>query len=71
MNGSLEIMWLAHKPSRAVRGQPAHLAQTLKAATGQTPTEFVNTLRLERAALLLSTTTTEILQIADECGFEI
>jgi AraC-like DNA-binding protein len=49
---------------------PAHLARTLKAATGLTPTEWVNALRLERAALLLATTTDEIIGIADECGFE-
>jgi hypothetical protein len=49
---------------------PAHLSRTFKAHTGQTPTEFVNTKRLEQAALLLATTTEEILSIADECGFE-
>lgn len=47
-----------------------HLARTLKQHTGKTPTEFVNTLRLTRAALLLATTSEEILVIADDCGFE-
>ena len=49
---------------------PAHLARTLKSVSGQTPTEFVNALRLERAALLLATTTAEIIEISDGCGFE-
>ena len=49
---------------------PAHLARTLKASSGLTPTEWVNTLRLERAALLLATTTDEIISIAGDCGFE-
>ncbi|MGH2559654.1 MAG: helix-turn-helix domain-containing protein, partial [Thermomicrobiales bacterium] len=31
---------------------------------------FVNDLRLERAALLLRTTTQEITEIAAECGFD-
>ncbi len=39
---------------------PAHLARTLKAQAGQTPTEFVNSLRLEQAAVLLATTPQEI-----------
>jgi AraC family cel operon transcriptional repressor len=47
-----------------------HLARVLKAATGLTPTAYVNRLRLERAALLLTTTTLPILDIAGECGFE-
>ncbi len=49
---------------------PAHLARTLKASQGLTPTEFVNALRLEQAAILLTTTTQEIIEIASDCGFE-
>jgi len=49
---------------------PAHLARTLKASQGQTPTEFVNALRLEHAAMLLATTTQEIGGVAADCGFE-
>jgi len=48
---------------------PTHVARTLKAATGQTPTEYVNGLRLARAALLLTTTAQPIADIAAECGF--
>ena len=47
-----------------------HLARVLKAFTDQTPTEFVNRLRIERAARLLATTTMPILEVAAECGFE-
>ena len=49
---------------------PAHLARTLKASQGRTPTEFVNALRLEHAAMLLATTTQEIGGVAADCGFE-
>ncbi len=47
-----------------------HLARVLKAATNQTPTEYINRLRLEHAARLLATTTLSILDVAAECGFE-
>jgi AraC family cel operon transcriptional repressor len=47
-----------------------HLARVLKAATNQTPTEYINRLRLEQAARLLTTTTLSILDVAAECGFE-
>jgi len=47
-----------------------HLARVLKAATNQTPTEYINRLRLRQAARLLATTTLSILDIAGECGFE-
>jgi AraC-like DNA-binding protein/quercetin dioxygenase-like cupin family protein len=48
----------------------AHLSRTFRAQTGQTPTAYVTGLRLERAALLLATTTQEIAGVAAECGFE-
>lgn len=67
-------------PDALRRGLPAfvteagvtrtHLARVLKAATDQTPTEYVNRLRLEHAARLLTTTTLSILDVAGECGFE-
>jgi AraC-like DNA-binding protein len=47
----------------------AHLSRTLKAYREQTPTEFINDLRLERAGLLLTTTSEEIAEIASDCGF--
>jgi AraC-like DNA-binding protein/quercetin dioxygenase-like cupin family protein len=47
----------------------AHLLRSLKASCQQTPTEFVNRLRVERAAILLATTTDEIGEIATACGF--
>jgi AraC family cel operon transcriptional repressor len=48
----------------------AHLSRTLKAQYGQTPTEFLNALRIARAAALLATTSQEIMDIALDCGFE-
>lgn len=47
-----------------------HLARVLKAATNQTPTEYINRLRLKHAARLLTTTALSILDVAGECGFE-
>ncbi len=47
----------------------AHLSRTLKASCNQTPTAFINDLRVKRAALLLRTTTQEIIEIAAACGF--
>lgn len=48
----------------------AHLTRTLKVYSGQTPTEFLNELRLRRAAMLLATTPNAIIDIASECGFD-
>jgi AraC-like DNA-binding protein/mannose-6-phosphate isomerase-like protein (cupin superfamily) len=48
---------------------PAHLARTFRACYGQTPTEFVNELRLRRSAMLLRTTSWEIIHVAYDCGF--
>jgi AraC-like DNA-binding protein/quercetin dioxygenase-like cupin family protein len=48
---------------------PAHLSRTLKAHRQQTPTAFINELRVQQAALLLTTTTEEIIEIAAACGF--
>jgi AraC-like DNA-binding protein len=47
----------------------AHLARSLKSSTGQTPTQFINGLRLARAATLLTTTALPIVQVAGDCGF--
>jgi AraC-like DNA-binding protein/mannose-6-phosphate isomerase-like protein (cupin superfamily) len=48
---------------------PAHLARSFQSHYGQTPTAFVNELRLKRATFLLRTTTREIIDVAQECGF--
>jgi len=48
----------------------AHVSRTLKGLRGQTPTQFVNGVRLRRAALLLANSSLEIVDIALECGFE-
>jgi AraC-like DNA-binding protein/quercetin dioxygenase-like cupin family protein len=48
----------------------AHLTRTLKAATGKTPTEYINGLRLARAATLLATSPLSIVDVAGDCGFD-
>jgi len=48
----------------------AHLTRTLKTYRQQTPTEFINEVRLDRAAMLLATTPADILDVAADCGFE-
>lgn len=48
---------------------PAHLSRSLKTYCDQTPTAFINDLRLKQAALLLRTTTEEIIEIAAACGY--
>lgn len=47
----------------------AHLSRTLKACRGQTPTEFINELKLKHAATQLTTTGQEIIDVAYDCGF--
>lgn len=48
---------------------PAHLSRTLKAHRQQTPTAFINDLRVQQAALLLTTTPETIIETAAACGF--
>jgi AraC family cel operon transcriptional repressor len=48
----------------------AHLTRTLKLYRQQTPTEFINEVRLQHAAMLLATTPADILDVAADCGFE-
>ncbi|HEX8373389.1 MAG TPA: AraC family transcriptional regulator [Chthoniobacterales bacterium] len=49
---------------------PAHLAREVRRRLQCTPTDLVNAARLTHAAQQLATTTTPILDIAIECGFE-
>ncbi|MEU7740776.1 AraC family transcriptional regulator [Nonomuraea sp. NPDC049158] len=48
---------------------PGHLARSMRTHHGCTPIAFVSARRLEHAALLLTTTTEGIGQIAQRCGF--
>ncbi len=47
-----------------------HVSRVLRQRTGRTPTEFLNEVRLDRAAALLANSGTDLLDIAAECGFQ-
>ncbi|MBQ7128673.1 MAG: helix-turn-helix transcriptional regulator [Clostridia bacterium] len=47
-----------------------HLSRLFKAATGQTIGNYLNDLRIEHAAAMLTTTYLDIINIALESGFE-
>lgn len=49
---------------------PEHLARTMKALTGFTPTDFINRARLSYAALQLRMGQASVTQVAYESGFE-
>jgi len=49
---------------------PEHVSRELKRCTGETPTEFINRLRLEHAARRLMLSGKDIATIAYDCGFE-
>lgn len=48
---------------------PEHVARTLKQRTGKTPTDVIVEARLAHAAVLLTNSELEILEIAMDCGF--
>jgi AraC-like DNA-binding protein/mannose-6-phosphate isomerase-like protein (cupin superfamily) len=52
------------------RVSPEHLSRSFRRHLGQTPTEFVNEVRLSKAALMLLSSHEDILELASECGFE-
>ncbi|MBC2600410.1 AraC family transcriptional regulator [Puniceicoccus vermicola] len=78
--------WMADGLSRATEsdvvteGLPAltrimgrsreHIARSFQQHLGQTPTEWINQERIERACLLLATTRLSVYEIALDCGFE-
>jgi len=74
---ALEAM---HEPSNLSLGLPRlleiagvslpHLCRTMRARLDRSPTQFLNDLRMHRAATLLSTTRMEIREIVTECGIE-
>ncbi|MGV3614836.1 MAG: helix-turn-helix domain-containing protein [Fimbriimonas sp.] len=47
-----------------------HLCRTMRTRVGQSPTEFINDLRVRNATALLSTTHLDLGEIAERCGFE-
>ncbi|HOM99153.1 MAG TPA: AraC family transcriptional regulator [Acidobacteriota bacterium] len=49
---------------------PEYVARTMRRHLGCTPTDYVNTLRLDRAERLLQNTSMKVTDIAFDCGFE-
>jgi AraC family cel operon transcriptional repressor len=49
---------------------PEHVARTMRAHTGMTPTDFLNRARLDHAALQLRTGQSPVTQVAYDSGFE-
>ena len=49
---------------------PFHLHRVFSAAAGETPKQFTQRLRLERAAVMLLTTRDSVLDVALSCGFQ-
>ncbi len=49
---------------------PEHVARTMRALTGLTPTDYVNRARLDHAALQLRTGQVPVTQVAYDSGFE-
>lgn len=48
---------------------PNHLCRTMKKQLGQTPTQYINTQRLNYSIYLLTQTDLDILDICETCGF--
>jgi AraC family cel operon transcriptional repressor len=49
---------------------PEYVSRACRKHLGKTPSQLVNDIRLEHAAMLLVTTSTPIIEICQECGFE-
>jgi len=49
---------------------PEHLSRSFRRHLGQTPTAFVNEVRLSRAAMILLSSSQDVLELAADCGFE-
>ncbi len=59
-----------HRLHAKARCHPSHLCKSFKRHFGETPTDFLNRLRLRRAVKLLSEPDTKIAAVAAELGFE-
>ncbi len=49
---------------------PEHVSRVFRKATGESPSKYINRLRMKHAAALLSGTSQDILDIGFACGFE-
>ena len=64
-NSSLDIPFVC----KEIGMSRASLYNKLKALTGMSCNEYINKIRLERAVILVTTTTESFIEIADETGF--
>jgi len=55
--------------ARALSVHPGHLARSFRAGTGETLGARLRRLRAHRAAELIRTTPTPLIEVAAECGF--
>ena len=61
--------WTLTKIARLSKTSPNNLLRLFKAATGESPIDYLIKVRLRRAAELLDSTNLSIAEIAFECGF--
>lgn len=61
--------WTLEKMAEKSGYQRTHLANQIKQLTGDSPTQHLKRLRIERARSLLRTTDQNITEIAHQCGF--
>lgn len=61
--------WTLAKIARLAKTSPNNLLRLFKAATGDSPIDYLIRLRLRRAAELLTSTDLSVTEIAFECGF--
>lgn len=61
--------WSVHDLARMAHCSPEHLSRSFRRHLDTTPSEYLNELRLNRAAMLLKNSNLEIREICDESGF--
>lgn len=66
LDGKISVAAMA----RSCQVTPQHLIRVFKAALGETPVEYMNRLRIERATHLLTTSSLSVKEVAAACGFQ-
>lgn len=65
-----ELVGGVHAFFRLAARCPEHVARSMKKHCGITPSQWVNSRRIEQAARLLETTASPVTEVAADCGFE-